>query len=72
MLGSGATLHPCHPHLVEQGVVEPLVLSLQRRRVVAGVYLASCDHGGGALEIGRIAGTLGLAATPVGRSAEAP
>lgn len=72
MLGSGTTLHPCHPHLVKQGVAEPLVLSPQQRRPVARVYPAGRNSGGRALVMGRVAGAPSPTAAPARRSAEAP
>jgi hypothetical protein len=51
-LGSSTTLHPCHHHLIEQGVAEPLVLPLQRRQAAACVYPVSRLRGEGTLEMG--------------------
>jgi hypothetical protein len=53
-------------HLVEQGVVEPLVLSTQQQQAVVGVHPVGRDRGGGALMMGHAAGAPSLATTPDG------
>jgi hypothetical protein len=70
-LGSGTTVHPDHPHLVEQGVAEPMVLRPQRRRAAADVYTVCRLCGGVTLVVGLPSRASGLAKAAAGCPAEA-
>jgi hypothetical protein len=70
-LGQSAVVQPCHPNLVEQRVAGSMVLPLQRRQAIIGVYAARRLRGGGLLAVGCSTGALGSAAVAAGRPAEA-
>jgi hypothetical protein len=71
MLGPGATLHSCHPCLIEQGVVESVVLPLQRRRAAVSVHALGRFRSGGAMEVGLASGALDPPEAAAGRPEEA-
>jgi hypothetical protein len=67
-----AVVYPYHPHLVEQGVAEPVVLPPQRRQAVVGVYAPHRPRSGGAMEVGPTSGALDPPKVVVGRPAKTP